>query len=832
MKSVKLYAVLSALLILMMILSACGATDTPAPAPTAAVAEPTAEPTAVPPTEEPAAEVPDAGALAANPWQWTSFAGPEEQFDVEMPESYLLAFHADALGASGTLNIVADCNTAMGSYTEDAGSLSVEITGMTRAMCPPESRSDQYVGYLGAAARYFFEDGMLYIDLFADGGTMAFAPADPELMADDGEGALAGEPSTIFTDEQVEMLAAVAPPPQLSERELGIHTVPCLPGSVQPEAGDVEGEDYYCGVFTVPQNWDEPDGRNLDLAFLVVKARSENPQPDPLVILTGGPGASAILSTHISKYEDVLQERDLVLSDIRGVGLSQRIGYEECLVLALQNGAPADQIETLLEAVDSVLLRDLGIEPPEADVAWRNPKNPMFNQICGEQFTAQGLDLNHFSTADLARDTAEIVAALGYDSFNIDSVSYGTRLAMTVMNDLPTYPDAPELRSAILDSTFPPSVYLIRTRVRSEHDHLVQLLDECQADAACNTAYPDLGNRLSRLFASLEEEPLTVGDETVTVESLAAQLNLIALTTKAAYIPRMIAELETGVLDTYLALRDGIVGTNDAEEPPPQPVDPNDPVVIFVTKGKKLLDNEQQFEFEAVYTTSFTSDDPMGTFPQVLAFYFSDELLQQLTELWQTITPEDIAASAFVAQLPRMEEDEDFGKPLEEKIPESRIRIAGQFVWFEYAVIHCIDDILHERFEDVVNSYNDLEFPQIALSELENASFDEMRCENLPVTAASLEVKNPVSSTVRTLVLQGGYDEQTPVYMGKRADRELENSVFVLVPQAGHGTWRTSEGCASDIAYAFLMDPEAELDLSCLEARKPQWSLPGDSLLP
>jgi len=192
MKSRKLYVVLAAMLIAVMILSACGATATTAPEPTM---EPTAEPTALPPTAEPAAEVPDAGGLTANPWQWTSFTNPMEQFDVEMPGSYLVTFGQDtsaALGAGGTVNIVADCNNASGSYTDDAGSLTIEVGGMTRAMCPDGSRSDEFVTYLGAAARYFFEDGMLYIDLFADGGTMAFAPANPELMAGDGEGAMAG----------------------------------------------------------------------------------------------------------------------------------------------------------------------------------------------------------------------------------------------------------------------------------------------------------------------------------------------------------------------------------------------------------------------------------------------------------------------------------------------------------------------------------------------------------------------------------------------------------------------------------------------------------------
>jgi LysM repeat protein len=60
---------------------------------------------------------------------------------------------------------------------------------MTIAACPEDSHSDDFVKYLGSAAIYFFEDGNLYIDLMADGGTVAFALAKT-IANDDGEGAL------------------------------------------------------------------------------------------------------------------------------------------------------------------------------------------------------------------------------------------------------------------------------------------------------------------------------------------------------------------------------------------------------------------------------------------------------------------------------------------------------------------------------------------------------------------------------------------------------------------------------------------------------------------
>jgi D-alanyl-D-alanine carboxypeptidase len=170
--------ILLSLLILSMLLAACSSsqsTGTIEPTVAAPEATNTTAPTAAPsPTTEPASPEPstaDLVALQANAWQWTGFTNPVEQFEVENPTSYTLTFNQD-----GTLNIVADCNNALGSYTTDGSSLTITVGPMTLAACPLDSRSDQFVTYLGSAAIYFFQDGNLFIDLFADGGTMEFAP--------------------------------------------------------------------------------------------------------------------------------------------------------------------------------------------------------------------------------------------------------------------------------------------------------------------------------------------------------------------------------------------------------------------------------------------------------------------------------------------------------------------------------------------------------------------------------------------------------------------------------------------------------------------------------
>ena len=124
------------------------------------------EPAAVPPPTEELAQ------LRANSWQWVSYTGPTETFEIETPERYTVTFNTDA-----SLAITADCNRAAGSYQGEGGKLTVEIGPVTAAACPPESRSEQFLKLLGGGAQYFFRDGSLYIDLFADGGTMIFAPA-------------------------------------------------------------------------------------------------------------------------------------------------------------------------------------------------------------------------------------------------------------------------------------------------------------------------------------------------------------------------------------------------------------------------------------------------------------------------------------------------------------------------------------------------------------------------------------------------------------------------------------------------------------------------------
>lgn len=112
--------------------------------------------------------------LTNQEWQWTAFTDPVNGAqEIPTPAKYAVTFLP-----SGTVRITADCNRGAGQYTVDGAAISIAVQAMTRAQCAPDSLSTQFIQRLGAAAIWFVQDGDLFIDLFADSGTMRFTLAE------------------------------------------------------------------------------------------------------------------------------------------------------------------------------------------------------------------------------------------------------------------------------------------------------------------------------------------------------------------------------------------------------------------------------------------------------------------------------------------------------------------------------------------------------------------------------------------------------------------------------------------------------------------------------
>ena len=224
-----------------------------------------------------------------------------------------------------------------------------------------------------------------------------------------------------------------------------------------------------CGAVEVPENWDKPTGRKLSLAVAVIPAEVPGSHNDPVVPLMGGPGEEAISSAEyfIKQWAPLLRDRDLVLIDQRGTGKS---GALRCKLFDPKNPTAS--------------LRDLY---PVARL-----------ERCAKELSSRA-DLTQYTYPHFAHDLEHVRRTLGYGPFNLESGSYGTRMAQVYLR---AYPQS--VRTIYFGSVVPLDVITTLTMAKSAEGARNQMFDACAADAACNAAFPDLRKEFSDVAQQLE----------------------------------------------------------------------------------------------------------------------------------------------------------------------------------------------------------------------------------------------------------------------------------------------------------------------------------------
>lgn len=245
-----------------------------------------------------------------------------------------------------------------------------------------------------------------------------------------------------------------------------------------------------CGYLTVPENYDEPDGTQIRLAVAIARHPSGNPEPDPIIYLEGGPGGSPLeylYLTFANQFEPLFEaNRDIIIIDQRGIGHSEpALDCPEVQALNIELFDYELDGETLSQDdVDTLLL--------DAFIA------------CGEDLSIEN-DLSAYNSASNAADIESLRLALDYEQINLWGISYGTRLALTMMRD---YPDA--IRSVIIDSVYSPDVNLYTGMPENAARAFDMLFESCAADEACNETYPNLREVFFDTVAELNENPVRV----------------------------------------------------------------------------------------------------------------------------------------------------------------------------------------------------------------------------------------------------------------------------------------------------------------------------------
>lgn len=304
--------------------------------------------------------------------------------------------------------------------------------------------------------------------------------------------------------------------------------------------GQIEGRTVECGYLSVPETRMDPNSRTVRLAVAIFHPPGGAAQPDPILYLEGGPGASILerIWMLFERFSPVLEaERDLIFFDQRGVGLSEpALDCPETAELGLDllDGMVDGQKLTDQEAYDLML-------------------DSM--RACGQELSALA-DLSSYNSVASAADVNDLRLALGYEQVNLWCTSYGTRLGLGVMRD---FPDG--LRSVILDSAYPPDVDLYVESPAALDRSLQLLFDTCTADGACEAAYPDLRSVLFETVADLEANPVpTTLTDPLTGESYETEidgLTLLSLIHQLLYqtevlpaLPNLISQTHEGNLET------------------------------------------------------------------------------------------------------------------------------------------------------------------------------------------------------------------------------------------------------------------------------------------
>lgn len=305
-----------------------------------------------------------------------------------------------------------------------------------------------------------------------------------------------------------------------------------------PCRGDDTPVDAYCGTLKVYENRDTKRGRQIDLNIVVLPALSADAKPDPFFFLAGGPGqgAAQMAKPLREAYRQIVNDRDIVLVDQRGTGKSNPLN---CI----------DQDDSLKAFA----------EPEETSIARL--------KACLAGYDA---DLRLYTTPIAMDDLDDVRAHLGYDQINVYGGSYGTRAALVYMRQ-----HGDRVRSTVLDGVAPTNMRLPLFAPRDVNRAFDRLIADCEADAGCNTMYPNLRERARTLIERLEKDPPLVpivhprtgerGEMRMTARIVAGIfMATLYQPIAASLLPALIARAEQNDFQGVLAL----AAMNDTGAPP------------------------------------------------------------------------------------------------------------------------------------------------------------------------------------------------------------------------------------------------------------------------
>jgi pimeloyl-ACP methyl ester carboxylesterase len=226
-----------------------------------------------------------------------------------------------------------------------------------------------------------------------------------------------------------------------------------------------------CGYLTVPMSHVMKIDTPMRLHVAIIKNTSGISNAPGMVYFAGGPGGSGTTDLESWIGFPGLETHDFITFDQRGMGYSE----------------PSLNCPEMESSED--------VDAGNAIAACRN------------RLKAAGVELSAFNSVESAADADALRAALGYKQWVLYGVSYGTKLALTVLRDYPA-----GVSAAIIDAVYP----LHRNATEEEGTLGVAaintLLAGCSKDTRCGGAFPGLEEAFWPWMEELNTNPADGGE--------------------------------------------------------------------------------------------------------------------------------------------------------------------------------------------------------------------------------------------------------------------------------------------------------------------------------
>ena len=289
-----------------------------------------------------------------------------------------------------------------------------------------------------------------------------------------------------------------------------------------------------CGTLQRPLDPAHPERAQVSIRYVVVPAIARRKFADPVFLLAGGPGQSAVAvaAPTMALFSRLNNRRDIVFVDQRGTGGSAPLQCED------------PEHETLAEQAD-----------PERQVRLAAQCKAELLKL---PYVKSADDLRYFTTSIAVQDLDAVRRALGAEQIDLVGASYGTRVALEYQRQFPH-----AVRRSVLDGVAPPDMALPASFSLDNQAALDALLAACAAEAACKRDHGDLRARFESLLASLPRtvkaaHPLTGRSEQFVV----GRDMLLGAVRNALYAPQIAAALPAAIDAAAGGDFAGLIGLN------------------------------------------------------------------------------------------------------------------------------------------------------------------------------------------------------------------------------------------------------------------------------